>query len=221
MNKLIEKFNTFSFRERILVMLGVFGFIYMIWKTVLFGFILPTDEELAKRTDTAKQQINTLKTQVDAISKVIADDPTKNLKTRLENLKNENKNLESTIRAKTNNMIEAKEMVTIIKQLVEQTKGLTILSMESSAPIPLLKVDKEKNKEVVQTDKKALQVYQHQLTIELSGGYLETYEFLKRAESSKMNIFWDELSYEVETYPKATIKLIVHTLSEQEGFIGV
>jgi MSHA biogenesis protein MshJ len=220
-NQLIDKYNTISMRERILVILGVFGFIYMVWKTVLFEFILPSEENMMKRSDTAKQQIVVLKTQIDALSKVIAVDPTQNLKNQLESLERENAALDATIKAKTNKMIEAKEMVSIIKQLVEQTKGLTILSMESAPPKPLLTVDKDKNKDAGQPDKNALQVYQHQLTIELSGGYQETYEFLKRAESSKMNIFWDELSYEVEKYPKANIKLIVHTLSEQEGFIGV
>lgn len=219
MNQLMAKYNTISKRERILVILGVLGFMYMLWKTLLFGFILPADEEIVKRSETAKQQIVVLKAQIDAVSKIIAVDPTQNLKNKLESLTKENAALDITIKAKTNKMIEAKEMVSIIKQLVEQTKGLTIQSMESAAPIPLLKVEKDKN--VTQADKKALQVYQHQLTIELSGGYQETYDFLKKAEGNKMNLFWDELSYEVETYPKAMIKVIVHTLSEQEGFIGV
>ena len=150
------------------------------------------------------------------MSGVISNNPIPNLKNQLVSLKAENEMLEDTIKTKAHKMIDPKEMVAILKNLVEQTKNLSIIKMESLAPKLLFKPVENQSQEP-----KAIQVYEHPFRMEISGGFHEVYEFLKKIEDRKMNIFWDELIYEVETYPKAIVKIIVHTLSLEEGFVGV
>jgi len=66
-----------------------------------------------------------------------------------------------------------------------------------------------------------MNIFQHFISMEIAGGYFDVLAFMKDIESRKLNIMWDEINYEVQTYPVANVKIIIHTLSLDEGLLGV
>jgi MSHA biogenesis protein MshJ len=64
-------------------------------------------------------------------------------------------------------------------------------------------------------------LYQHNLKIEFMGDYLSTYQYLRFLEEISASFFWDRLRIEQLEWPQAIIVLEIHTLSTEEGFIGV
>ena len=65
------------------------------------------------------------------------------------------------------------------------------------------------------------QVYKHTLRVELEGDYLSLITYLRRVESFSESFFWDEIHFQQTEWPNAKITLQLHTLSAEEGFVGV
>lgn len=64
-------------------------------------------------------------------------------------------------------------------------------------------------------------LYRHGLRVEIEGSFASTLEYLERVESSRWHLLWDRFEYRVGAYPSARITLELHTVSEQEEWIGV
>ena len=64
-------------------------------------------------------------------------------------------------------------------------------------------------------------LYKHGLRVELIGTYLDTLEHLQSLENLEYHFLWDELIYEVTTWPEAKVSLQIYTVSKEESWIGV
>ena len=64
------------------------------------------------------------------------------------------------------------------------------------------------------------QVYKHGLILEFTGTYFETQQFLNALEFSPWKLLWDELSYQVSTYPLAKVSITVYTLSLDKNWMA-
>ena len=217
MLRIEKRFNTFSMREKVLILLALIFVVYSGWHTLLYDYILATDEEVAKKTQQIKQQISLLEGQIDTISEVLGRDPTFVLAQQARNLKNENEKLGKKVYESTKRMVSPKDMNTVLNHLIQKSEGLTVVSMESLATKPLFaaKTLEENGKS------KQFQVFNHGLRVELLGSYIDTLRFLKALEQQNVNVMWDEIDYEVKKYPKARIVIVLHTLSLDEGWIDV
>jgi len=213
-----KKFNTRSLRERVLIFAALVAIVYMGWNAALYNYFLATDEEIAKNMQQIKSQINRLEGQIDTISEVVGRNPTAVLIERVTLLKKENEALNQKLRDSIKNMVSPQEMDEMIHDIISKTQNLTVVSIESLPAQPLFAA-----KELKLNEGKAgsFQVFDHGIRIELMGGYFETLQFLKALEKQKMNVIWEELSYEVKKYPKASVVIVLRTLSLEEGSIGV
>jgi len=212
-----RKFNALLLRERLLTFTAMIFLIYWIWSSILYGYVLATDEEIAKKAEEIKSQISLLEGQIDNISEVVGRDPTAVLLQQAAVLKKENAALGKKIYEGSKKMVSSKDMTIVVKNLIEETEDLVLTNMESLGSKPLFtsKSFQENNKVV------NFQAFNHGLKVELLGGYFETMKFLKAVEAENANVMWDELNYEVIKYPKAKIIIYLHTLGLQEGWIGV
>lgn len=215
--KIEKRFNALSMREKVFICAAVFTLVYMSWHTILYDYVLATDEEIAKRAQQIKEQISKLEGQIDTVSEVLGRNPTFVLMQQSKDLKKENAELDKKISEGTKSMVSPKAMNKIIADMIEKSGGLTIASMESLESKPLFPASTNQQG----GKSKPFQVYNHGLKVEMVGGYLETLSFLKALELKKVNVIWDEINYEVKKYPKARIILILHTLSLHEGWIDV
>jgi len=65
------------------------------------------------------------------------------------------------------------------------------------------------------------QVFVHGIVLEFQGSFLDTLKYLRFLEDVSGSFFWDSISFNREEWPTARITLEIHTLSTEEGFIGV
>jgi len=64
-------------------------------------------------------------------------------------------------------------------------------------------------------------LFRHGLVLELEGDFESTLDYIETVENSPWHILWDRFDYRVDRYPNARIRIELHTLSEQEEWIGV
>ena len=51
--------------------------------------------------------------------------------------------------------------------------------------------------------------------------FFSTLRYLRFLETMEQSFFWDSIEYEQALWPEARVILELHTLSSEEGFIGV
>lgn len=215
--KLETIYNALSMRERILICMGVISLVYGVWHTTLYDYILATDSDIAKKMGDIKEQINLLEGKIDSMSEVVGRDPTYLLIEQSKSLKKESDFLDKKIDEKTKAMLSSKEMVTVLRNIISKTEGLSLINMESLSSKPLFESKMIKSG----SGPKRVQAFTHNLKIELLGGYFELVGFLKSVEKQNPSIVWDILDYEVIKYPKAKITIYLHTVGIDEGWVGV
>ena len=64
-------------------------------------------------------------------------------------------------------------------------------------------------------------VYQHGIEMTFTGSYLDTLGYLKILQNLPWSFYWDDVLFDVDHYPKSTVIIRVHTLSLEEGWLGV
>ncbi len=217
MTQIEKKFNAYKTRERILIVAALMVIIYWLWSTLLYDYVLATDEEIARKAAEIKSQIGLLEGQIDSISEVVGRNPTIALAQQAQGLKKENEALTRKIYENTKKMVSSKDMTAILRNVIKKSQELILVDMESLPSKPLFPA------KTLQQDNKTVnfQAFNHGLKVEMLGTYFETMQFLKAIEQENANVMWDELSYEVVKYPQARIIVYLHTLGLEEGWIGV
>lgn len=64
-------------------------------------------------------------------------------------------------------------------------------------------------------------MYRHKLQIQLESDYLSLAAWLKQLEQQKDRLYWYELEILSTEYPLNRVTLIIYTLSEKQGWLGV
>ena len=113
-------------------------------------------------------------------------------------------------------LIEPKQMAKVLEVVLAQNTNLQLQRVQSLGAKPLSPLKAKEGEEA-----QSLGIYKHGLQIEFKGSYLSTLKYLKALDELPWNFYWDILELNVEKYPVSKIVITVHTLSFNEGWIGV
>jgi len=205
--------NALTLRERVLVLLGSAGVLYFLWN-LLLGSVFPGQDQMNQKVQISKQQVMALHSQLKVLNQQLQYNPNLDLSQKTAELRKKNIAARKQIVEQVQKMTSPKEMVSVVKNIVNQATGMTLVLLESSESKPLFQPQGG-------ADKVSLQVYRHGLTLVMEGEYFETLKFLQTLENQQQKVLWREISYQVEEYPKARIKILIETLGLEEGWIGV
>ncbi|TDF34516.1 MSHA biogenesis protein MshJ [Alteromonadaceae bacterium M269] len=213
-----EKFNMLNLRERVLIVIsGVVLLIAMGYVLAIEPFYIKSD--LLQRQTTQRQvDIGRFQEQIEALEKVLADDPDAPLKLRVEQINSDIQALEKQLENHTFDLIPAEEMSDVLEQVLSRTKGLKLLELSSIAPEQLLTPENEPN-EAAQ-DSSQVNLYQHGVKIVVEGSYFDVQRYLTEIERLQWRFYWRQFDYLVEEYPAARVQIELYTVSTSEAFIG-
>jgi len=99
-----------------------------------------------------------------------------------------------------------------------------LTKLESLGAEPLFPVEENEDKTENEKNQKRTQrpeIYKHGMRIVFEGDYFKTLKYLQALETMPWRLYWDNVEYHVTEYPKASVAITVHTLSLDEGWIGV
>jgi len=124
--------------------------------------------------------------------------------------------IDENIASFTQNLISPTEMTTALQSMLANAPKLKLTKIQSLPEEKLVKAH-SLDQTTVASD---VQLYKHGMEIEFEGGYFDTYNYLVQLEHSHWQFLWDSIYYKVTKYPIATVKIVVHTLSDNEAWIG-
>lgn len=212
--ELSEWIDQKSTRERAFLVVAVAATAFTLWSLVLMGPLRAYRTQLRGELDTAATNIRMLKTRVEALVGQTSADPNEENRRAKEELERELARLDAELESATIGLIRPDEMAGALRELLRREKNLRLVRLETQAAEPLFAEDDE-------PEPGQHTIFRHGIVIELRGDYMSTLRYMEAIESLPWRFFWDQLEYEVQTYPEARIVLSVHSLSAGEGWIGV
>ena len=198
----LEKLNVLN--EKVLpIRLGVLSFclllVYFIW-TILFQSSMAHDlsvnqfyfNELNEKNEQLKMQYEVIQFQLNAFN--LSENETNEDPKKIYFLDKKNQVIFSTITT----VDEISHLFTSALN-----KGVELVSLDTFDEQPLI------NSKKASWIKHYRTISKNGLLIKLKGNYLSVFHYLKTIEKSKLHFFWDEIDYEVDHYPLATVLIKV------------
>lgn len=213
---LTQKFAVLSNRERLLILTAIFAVAYQIADLVVFERQFRDFQQLNAAMANDRTEIVRLTTDLKLQTARAQSDPNKSLRASVERTRKETHRLRDELDSATGALISPRDMAQVLEELLLQEKALTLLSLRTHDPTPLI----ERAAPEGEGGTKAL-LHQHGFLVEFSGGYLATLRYLEALEGLPWAFFWDNVDYEVVDYPDSVVRLQLHTLSLSEDWIGV
>ena len=159
------------------------------------------------------------------------EDPDKFANDRLAVIARSQTQLQEEINSLAGDFVTPNEMTNILTSVLERQEGLELVSFGNQSATPLregisnvaelLAATGAVNLDDVVTTGVSGQVYEHGLVIEFEGDFFNTLKYLRFLEDITGSFFWDSISFRQLNWPNAHITLEIHTLSTNQGFIGV
>jgi len=193
------------------VILAVVILAILVWVYVV-AFHDPVRAEIAtaeRQLQTSQSRINAMQTRMTQARIRAGEDPAQAARNQLEQLAQEQLAVRREIELLTGNLVSPDAMTRLLTSALESQPGLRLLRVENKAPLPLRESASES------------QVYRHALVLEFQGDYLSTLQYLRFLEGLSQSLFWDVLHFRQTEWPSGNITLELHTLSAEEGFVGV
>ncbi|WP_237132955.1 hypothetical protein [Pseudohongiella sp. O18] len=206
--------------------LAVLGLGMLVWLYTIFVFdpLSLARDEVARQLATTEARLGTMQQRERTAVIMGNEDPNQAVRQRIERAMANQQQLQQQIESLAGNLVTPQSMTRLLTSMLESREGLELIRVENQMPIPMRDNLAESSGEggASQTDDaERLQIFKHVLRLELEGDYLSLISYLRSVEAFSERFFWDELHFVQTTWPNARITLQLHTLSAEEGFVGV
>ncbi|MDO9520471.1 MAG: hypothetical protein Q8K97_04005 [Pseudohongiella sp.] len=193
----------------------------MVW---LFFALLATPVQseitaIANQLTQAQNQLSALEQREQAAISASATDPNEPVRVRIALAIEAQRNLDGEIQQLAGNLVTPQSMTRVLTSILERQSGLTLISIDNSAPQLVQSSDATAG--TGNSSQARQRIFKHSLNVQLEGDYLSLIGYLRRIEGFPERFFWDQLSFTQTEWPKARISIQLHTLSTEEGFVGV
>ncbi|MEY3182525.1 MAG: hypothetical protein RLZ35_510 [Pseudomonadota bacterium] len=204
-----EKINARNLRERALILTTFVIVLFMIWRSFIISYLASSTDQIIANKERLNTQITMMQGQIQNLSEAIKNDSMMSLEVRLKSISLKNISLKEQIEQKLSELTNSDEMIDILKNLLSEDAHLKIEKIESVSEEPILKGQSD------------TLVYKKGVQLTLEGDYFSTIRFLEKMEQEEIKIIWDTLVYEVIDYPLSKVKITLHTMGPEKGWLHV
>ncbi|MDC5703940.1 type 4a pilus biogenesis protein PilO [Vibrio europaeus] len=206
-----DRFVQLSAREKGLITICGFVIIILGLLTLLIEPAFEQNRATSQRITSTKLNVQRLEADILLMTAKLQKDPNQELNQELKQLMVESQELSTQLAAIVENLIAPSQMAQLLEQVLADSKGLHLVSLESQTAEPI--VSNESNSNLAS-------YYVHPVRLELTGKYFAIVDYLEALEALPVKYYWRSFHYSVEEYPTARLVLEVYTLGTRQEFIG-
>ncbi len=215
--KLVNIINGFSLRERALLVVISVVILHLGWETYFFQPLQREAKEITQKITETNKAVERMEQEVQGFREIIQNDPDAENKGRIQAVQNEIAQLHLRIQEVAEVLIEPEQMARLLEELLVREQGLKLIKLENLEPRSFFE---QANPEDPRPQK-GVNLFRHGFAIEFEGDFHSTLSYLKELEKLPWRFFWDAVIFDVQEYPKAKVRIELHTLGLSEGWIGV
>jgi MSHA biogenesis protein MshJ len=208
----------------ILAGIGVGGLLYL-FLIVVYDPSRAEISSLERQLSTVQTRLLEQQTRAAELQRSGIDDPDSFIRERLAALVDEQSQIQGGIESLAGNLVSPNRMTQMLTSVLDNQGGLTLIKVENISPealtdpmAPAINLN-ERVGGVLQSV--GFQVFRHGLVLEFQGDYFNMLRYLLYLEGMDESFFWDSIEFKQVLWPDARVRLELHTLSSEEGFIGV
>lgn len=210
-----EKWEGLVQRERLLILITVIAGITALLYVSLIEPALLKVQSMPGKIETVESQLKSQTQVLELLQSQKAVDPNVKAREELRRLRAELETADREIQSASDHLVAPDKMLTLLRSVLSPTSGVTLLRA-GSLPVETISLGAESE----ESDQPQALIYLHPFEIELEASYQALYDYLQVVEALDGVFFWDLLEYQVSEYPTAKIKIRVHTLSTERGWLG-
>lgn len=227
--KLAGRYALLSAREQVLVGVALLGVvaavIYALWlqpaQTRVTG--------LRTRIGSQQAELASLKAQVASLQAGVSD-ATATQARALAASREELRKLDERLAGVDSLLVPPQRMVEVLQAVLAQHPGLSIVSLRSLPPQPLIAAGKDEGggagkggegKEAGGKETAAEFLYRHGLEIRIAGGYADLLAYVAELERDPHGLLLSRMAFTVVEYPKSELTLAVQTLSRERDWLAL
>lgn len=209
------RIDALSLRERALIFLAVTALLYLLWNSMLMSPLEKEQRVLLGQIETLRGEVQGLDEQVVALLEEHNIDPNAREREQIARLEKQLLHADTQIKEMISGLIEPRQMPQILEQILQKHDGLDFVSLENLGREALVDVTDG------QRGKDEPGIFKHTMRLELEGSFMHTLAYLRELETLPWQFRWNEVELTMLDYPRAKVVITVHTLSLQEGWVGV
>lgn len=207
------RIDTLSLRERGMLFLALIAVLYMLAQLVLFSPLEAQQKRALERIGSLQGEITAFDEQTQAILRRQGVDPDADNRRLQQQLSTQIAALDNQIAGAVQGLIAPQQMARVLEEVILRQAGLRLLRIQSLEARPLI--------EPVEGEALNAGIWRHGVRLEFEGDYSSALAYVRELQSLPWQLYWDDLEIAMEKYPRARITIVVHTLSLNEGWIGV
>lgn len=202
---------------------------------ILFGgfsyWIEPGQQQTARLKKTLAQQ----QTEQEQLNAQLAGlksqniDPDAANRTQLLLLRDQLAATERDLKAFDRTLVPPAQAPALLQTLLTRHRGLTLVSLKTLSPQPLIDppAAKEGEKPAADANKAAADpmpggnIYKHGVEIRLAGNYQDLLAYVSELENSRQKLLWGNMRLTVKKHPVSELTLIVYTLSLDATWLAI
>jgi MSHA biogenesis protein MshJ len=232
---LIEGYEKISDREQKIVLIGIVGTLSILLYMLTVEPLIISYQEMSSEHEELSTTNRNIKKQLEITLTRKYQDPNLPLIEEIGRLEAESIALDEDISRLTTALVAPKQMVKLLENVLENDSKMKLISLvnlpkedvtfylngpgDGKTAVNKYKAEEDELKKR-NKDEEGL-IYKHAFEIEMKATYSSTVNYLKRLDKLPWKVFWQDLNYEVATYPNGNLKIKIYTLSTSREVLGV
>lgn len=220
------RYAAMSRRERVLIAVAILAVLGLGGDALFLSSARQRAAKLSARLAEQSAAAVQLQAQVDQLQNNMPDPDAAN-RTELESVRNELAQLQVRLRDLDGSLVPPQRAAALLENLVRTQRGLTLVSLKTLAPAPLVGRASTKGNDAA--DKKAgdatvdglPNVFRHGVELKVAGSYADLQAYVARLEATPQKLLWGRLDLQVDRYPRSTMTLTVYTLSLDPAWLAL
>ena len=222
----LARVDDLSLRERGIIMSGILIILFLGWYSWLMEPRLQEQTSLQEQLNSKRNQLQTLNTQLEELSRRQNIDPDESDRGRLADLREEITLGQEALRQATVDLITPEQIPDILQQVLNRSNGLSLIRLQGLGAVPLLgnentAVPPGRPPSGADERGNLNLAYRHGMQIEFRGGFQETLAYIDALEDMERGFFWESIDYRVTEYPLAVTTLTLYTIGLDSHWISI
>lgn len=220
-----------SLRERAMIFVAAAFVVISLMNVILLDPLLTRQKILSAQVVQQQEKMKDLQAQMQNLLQAKREDEHSPLRDRLAQLKQQLQEQDSYLQSRRDRLVEPGKMADLLKQVLGNNGRLQLVELKT-LPVSLL-IEKPSgtgsagqatpanlpaagNQQELQK-----QIFKHGVSITVRGTYPDLMHYITALEHLPAQMFWGEVSLNVEKYPDAVLTLTVYTLSLDKTWLAV
>lgn len=221
--QLAVRIDAMTLRERAMIFLATALVLVIFVNTVMIAPLSTRQQLMSKQIVETQAKTSALQIQIQALVMARSVDPNSPLRARMAKLEADSAVTGQALQVIQSGLVAPQQMPVLLEDIMRRNHGLRLVALQTlpmeNLATALDAAGPKLASYTVTTPE--LAVFKHGVEITVEGSYSDLLQYLTTMESSPWRMFWGKAVLTVDTYPKATLTLRLHTLSLDKAWLTI